>query len=104
MRDCKVNWKSFAIWVPLVTSISIMISSASLMHKAITMLAVVVEQTQLWAYCLGITDVDPLALNLYFERFLNPERTSPPDFDIDFSYTDRDEVMDYIFNRYGKKM
>ncbi len=55
------------------------------------------------AYCLGITDVDPLALNLYFERFLNPERTSPPDFDIDFSYTDRDEVMDYIFKRYGKK-
>lgn len=55
------------------------------------------------AYCLGITDVDPLALNLYFERFLNPERTSPPDFDIDFSHTDRDDVMDYIFSRYGKK-
>ncbi|WP_438945843.1 PHP domain-containing protein [Sediminibacterium sp.] len=44
------------------------------------------------AYCLGITDVDPMELNLYFERFLNPERTSPPDFDIDFSWTDRDEV------------
>ena len=55
------------------------------------------------AYCLGITDVDPLDLNLYFERFLNPERTSPPDFDIDFSWTDRDDVMDYIFSRYGKK-
>ena len=55
------------------------------------------------AYCLGITDVDPIELNLYSERFLNPERTSPPDFDIDFSYTDRDEVMDYIFKRYGKK-
>ena len=55
------------------------------------------------AYCLGITDVDPLELNLYFERFLNPERTSPPDFDIDFSWTDRDDVMDYIFSRYGKK-
>lgn len=54
------------------------------------------------AYCLGITDVDPLELNLYFERFLNPERTSPPDFDIDFSYTDRDEIMDYIFKRFGK--
>jgi DNA polymerase-3 subunit alpha len=49
------------------------------------------------AYCLGITDVDPIELNLYFERFLNPERTSPPDFDIDFSYTDRDDIMDYIF-------
>lgn len=53
------------------------------------------------AYCLGITEVDPIELNLYFERFLNPERTSPPDFDIDFSWTDRDEVMDYIFKRYG---
>lgn len=55
------------------------------------------------AYCLGITDVDPIELNLYFERFLNPERTSPPDFDIDFSWTDRDEVMDYIFKRYGRQ-
>jgi DNA polymerase-3 subunit alpha len=55
------------------------------------------------AYCLGITDVDPIELNLYFERFLNPERTSPPDFDIDFSWTDRDEVMAYLFTRYGKK-
>ena len=54
------------------------------------------------AYCLGITDVDPVELNLYFERFLNPERTSPPDFDIDFAHTDRDEVMDYVFKRFGK--
>lgn len=54
------------------------------------------------AYCLGITDVDPIELNLYFERFLNSERTSPPDFDIDFSYTDRDEIMDYVFKRFGK--
>jgi len=54
------------------------------------------------AYCLYITDVDPIELNLYFERFLNPHRTSPPDFDIDFSWTDRDEVMDYVFKRYGK--
>jgi error-prone DNA polymerase len=52
------------------------------------------------AYCLGITDVDPMQLDLYFERFLNPERTSPPDFDIDFSWKDRDEVIDYIFKRY----
>lgn len=55
------------------------------------------------AYCLKITDVDPIELNLYFERFLNPHRTSPPDFDIDFSWTDRDEVIDYVFKRYGKK-
>ncbi len=55
------------------------------------------------AYCLKITDVDPLELNLYFERFLNPERTSPPDFDIDFSWLERDEIMDYIVKRYGEK-
>jgi len=55
------------------------------------------------AYCLQITDVDPIELDLYFERFLNPQRTSPPDFDIDFSYTDRDEVIDYLFKRYGKQ-
>lgn len=54
------------------------------------------------AYCLRITDVDPIVLNLYFERFLNPHRTSPPDFDIDFSWTDRNEVIDYVFKRYGK--
>jgi error-prone DNA polymerase len=55
------------------------------------------------AYCLKITDVDPIELNLYFERFINPKRTSPPDFDIDFSWKDRDDVQDYIFKRYGPK-
>jgi len=54
------------------------------------------------AYCLKITDVDPIKLNLYFERFLNPRRTSPPDFDIDYSWRDRDQVQDYIFKRYGR--
>ena len=54
------------------------------------------------AYCLGITDVDPIELDLYFERFLNPYRASPPDFDIDFSWADRDEIIDYVFKRYGK--
>jgi len=54
------------------------------------------------AYCLQITDVDPIELDLYFERFLNPHRTSPPDFDIDFSYRDRDEIIDYMFKRYGR--
>lgn len=52
------------------------------------------------AYCLGITEVDPIALRLPFERFLNPKRQSPPDFDIDFSWNERDEMYDYIFNRY----
>jgi len=54
------------------------------------------------AYCLGITDVDPLELDLYFERFINQYRTSPPDFDIDFSWDERDEVIEYVFNRYGR--
>ena len=55
------------------------------------------------AYCLNITDVDPLELDLYFERFLNPKRSVPPDFDIDFSWRDRDEIIDYIFKRYGRE-
>ncbi len=54
------------------------------------------------AFCIGITDVDPLDLDLYFERFINPYRTSPPDFDIDFSWKDRDDVLDYIIKRYGE--
>ncbi|HEX8038985.1 MAG TPA: DNA polymerase III subunit alpha, partial [Chryseosolibacter sp.] len=54
------------------------------------------------AYCLGITNVDPIELDLYFERFLNEERTTPPDFDIDFSWDHRDEIYAYIFNRYGR--
>ena len=52
------------------------------------------------AFCLGISDVDPIELDLYFERFLNPKRTSPPDFDIDYSWRDRDEVLDYVLKRY----
>ncbi len=55
------------------------------------------------AYCLGITDVDPIELDLYFERFLNPKRSSPPDFDLDFSWKDRDEVIAYIFQRHGRR-
>ncbi len=55
------------------------------------------------AYCLRITDVDPIELDLYFERFLNPKRSSPPDFDIDYSWKERDEVIDYIFKRYGNR-
>ncbi len=55
------------------------------------------------AFCLRITDVDPIELDLYFERFLNPKRSSPPDFDIDYSWKERDEVIDYIFKRYGHK-
>lgn len=55
------------------------------------------------AYCLRITEVDPIELDLYFERFLNAERTSPPDFDIDYSWDEREDVQDYIFKRYGKE-
>ena len=55
------------------------------------------------AYCLRITDVDPISLDLYFERFLNPKRSSPPDFDIDYSWKDRDEIHRYIFNRYKER-
>jgi DNA polymerase-3 subunit alpha len=57
----------------------------------------------LLAFCLQITDVDPMQLDLYFERFINPMRTSPPDFDIDFSWDERDDVTDYVFKRYGSE-
>jgi len=55
------------------------------------------------AYALNITDLDPLQYNLLFERFLNPERVSMPDFDIDFCQINRDRVIDYVKNRYGKE-
>jgi DNA polymerase-3 subunit alpha len=55
------------------------------------------------SYCLRITDVDPIELDLYFERFLNRQRSSPPDFDIDYSWDEREDVQDYIFKRYGSK-
>jgi DNA polymerase-3 subunit alpha len=54
------------------------------------------------AYALGITDLDPLAYDLLFERFLNPERVSMPDFDIDFCMEGRDRVIEYVAQRYGR--
>ena len=54
------------------------------------------------SYCLGITDLDPIAYSLYFERFLNPERVSMPDIDIDFCYIRRPEVIEYVTQKYGK--
>ncbi len=53
------------------------------------------------AYCLGFTQVDPVKYNLYFERFLNKGRSSPPDVDLDFSWKERDEIVKYVFERYG---
>ena len=53
------------------------------------------------AYCIGITGVDPIKYNLLFERFLNPERVSMPDFDIDFCYVNRQKVIDYVTEKYG---
>lgn len=55
----------------------------------------------LCAYCLGITDIDPMKYDLLFERFLNPERVSMPDFDIDFCYERRHEVIEYVARKYG---
>ncbi len=53
------------------------------------------------AYSLGITDLDPLRYDLLFERFLNPERVSMPDFDIDFCQDGRDRVIEYVRQKYG---
>ncbi len=57
----------------------------------------------LLAYCLGITDIDPLEYDLLFERFLNPERISLPDIDIDFCGRRREEVLEYVTNKYGRE-
>ncbi len=54
------------------------------------------------SYCLGITNVDPIKYDLIFERFLNPERIEPPDIDVDFDDTRRDEVLRYVVDKYGK--
>ena len=54
------------------------------------------------SYCIGITDICPLELDLYFERFLNLNRKTPPDFDIDWSWKNRDTILEYIFKKYGK--
>lgn len=53
------------------------------------------------SYCLGFTEVDPLKHNFYFERFLNRGRLSPPDVDLDFSWKERDEIIKYVFDKYG---
>ena len=55
------------------------------------------------AYCLGITHVDPMKHNLFFERFLNEGRLDPPDIDVDFPWDERDEILDYAFARYGSR-
>jgi len=54
------------------------------------------------SYCLGITNVDPIRYNLFFERFINPARVDPPDIDIDFAWDERDDILAYVFEHYGE--
>lgn len=65
--------------------------------------AVVPVPARWWLWALQITDLDPIPYNLLFERFLNPERVSMPDFDIDFCMDRRDEVIDYVARKYGRE-
>jgi error-prone DNA polymerase len=55
------------------------------------------------SYALGITHVDPIRHNLFFERFLNPDRMDPPDIDVDFAWDERDRIIDYVFAKYGNR-
>ncbi len=71
-------------------------------HRAIPYVGRGSGANSIVAYCLQITNVDPIELDLFFERFLNPERRSPPDFDIDFSWRNRDDVIDYVLAKYGR--
>jgi error-prone DNA polymerase len=57
--------------------------------------------SSLVSYCLGITHVDPIKYDLFFERFLNPGRKDPPDIDVDFPWDERDDILDYLFKKYG---
>ncbi|HOC88758.1 MAG TPA: DNA polymerase III subunit alpha [bacterium] len=58
--------------------------------------------SSLVSYCLGITHVDPIRYDLFFERFLNPGRSDPPDIDVDFPWDERDDVLNYLFRTYGR--
>src|SRR6202050_4665300 len=53
-------------------------------------------------YCLGVTAVDPARVNMLFERFVSPERNEPPDIDVDFEHERREEVIQYVYNKYGR--
>ena len=64
--------------------------------------AVVQLQAAVVAYCIGITNIDPIKYNLLFERFLNPDRKSMPDIDTDFDDEGRQKVIDYVVEKYGK--
>ncbi len=55
------------------------------------------------SYCLGITHVEPITHNLFFERFLNEGRSDPPDIDVDFPWDERDDILDYVFRKYGEE-
>ena len=59
--------------------------------------------SSLVAHCLGITSPDPIRLNLYFERFINPARAKPPDIDTDLCSRRRDELIEYVYQRYGRE-
>ncbi len=58
--------------------------------------------SSLVSYCLGITHVDPIRYDLFFERFLNPGRSDPPDIDVDFPWDERDDILDYLFRTWGE--
>jgi error-prone DNA polymerase len=55
------------------------------------------------SYVLGITHVDPIRFDLFFERFLNPGRVDPPDIDVDFPWDERDDILEWVFRRYGRR-
>ena len=62
----------------------------------------VLQLSSVVAYCIGITNVDPIKYDLLFERFLNPERVSLPDIDIDFDDEGRSRIIDWVVDKYGK--
>ncbi len=101
--DSNTNYRRLKIWVMWNTSLSSGISSTT--RRKITIMVGPGRGSaagSIVAYILKITDIDPIRYNLIFERFLNPERVSMPDIDIDFCYERRAEVIDYVTRKYGE--
>ena len=71
-------------------------------HRAFSAKAVARQPTRWVCYCLAITAVNPTEVDLLFERFVSPERKEPPDIDVDFEHERREEVIQYLYSRYGR--
>ena len=97
MNKATLPKRTLLLWQIRVVMLTALLVTVSLLYSSAWQFLTIV------AYVLGITNIDPLKYDLLFERFLNPERITMPDIDIDFEYTKRDQVISYVKERYGIK-